>query len=659
MLLGKYEIQEVLGRGGFGTVYKGYDKVLDRTVAVKVLHPNLVNDPTFLARFQREAQIAAKLDHPNIVPVYDFGEAEGHYYIVMGYMPGGSLKDRLSSEGPSEKSLALSYISQIGEGLDFAHSRNVIHRDLKPGNILFDERGKVRVSDMGFAKLLHSDTSMSMTVSGGIVGTPAYMAPEIWNGKPATAATDVYSVACILVEMLIGSPLFEGETTPMIMKQHFEPLNLPEGLPEEWKPVFEAALAKEPENRLSTMADFVEALRYAEENPDHAKQAVSHARYADAGRVEVQKNTKGTATQTKSAPQPPAKPKRALLYGGLALLLLVAGFLVWQLGSNNSKASSQNPQTNLGSNLQEDAEYEDQIKDEAVVNDLIPVESSPTVEPSATPEPSVTPEITSTLGIGSTKVREIDGMEMVYVPEGDFEMGSTLTADSQPVRNVFLDAYWIDKFEVSNGQYATCVEAGACTRPKHSLSFRRTAYYGNEEYLNYPVVYVDWYQAQDYCQWAGGELPTEAQWEKAGRGSDGRLYPWGNDEPSSSFANYEGKDSSETMKVGSKPKGASPYGALDMSGNVKEWIFDSYEAYDSEELLNPKSTVPNENKVVRGGAYGKIYERCYSYGNWYCYTTRDQLDGPSIVRLIDREKTSAGTSVYNIGFRCAYPVDEP
>nr|HPL82325.1 serine/threonine-protein kinase [Anaerolineaceae bacterium] len=190
--LGKYEILEDLGRGGFGVVYKARDTVLDRVVAVKVLHPNLVNDLSFVSRFRNEARLAAQLDHPNIVPVHDFGESEGLYYIVMGHMPGGSLKELLQKEGalPEEKALAI--LRQVSDGLSYAHRKGIIHRDLKPGNILFDEEGEARVSDLGFAKLLHSDSSSSLTMSGGVVGTPAYMAPEIWKGLPATPAVDVY-----------------------------------------------------------------------------------------------------------------------------------------------------------------------------------------------------------------------------------------------------------------------------------------------------------------------------------------------------------------------------------------------------------------------------------------------------------------------------------
>ncbi len=157
MELGKFEILEELGRGSYGIVYKARDKALNRLVAIKVLHTNLVNDPSFLSRFKQEAQIAARLNHPNLVPVYDFNEADGNYFIVMGYMGGGSLKDLLNQQGPLSYERALKILEQIAEGLAYAHQHEVIHRDLKPANILFDETGKARICDMGLAKLLHSD----------------------------------------------------------------------------------------------------------------------------------------------------------------------------------------------------------------------------------------------------------------------------------------------------------------------------------------------------------------------------------------------------------------------------------------------------------------------------------------------------------------------
>jgi len=199
-----------------------------------------------------------------------------------------------------------------------------------------------------------------------------------------------------------------------------------------------------------------------------------------------------------------------------------------------------------------------------------------------------------------------DGMVMVYVPEGEFEMGtsdeqrdrlieeniwdSRYNDNEQPVHTVYLDAFWIDQTEVTNGQYALCVADGACQEPHSSASKTRISYYGNPEFKDYPVTYVDWYMAEAYCAWAGRRLPSEAEWEKTARGTDERLYPWG-DEIDSTLANYGGysRENSDTTAVGSYPNGASPYGALDMAGNVWEWVADVYDFtyYSNSPTENP------------------------------------------------------------------------
>ena len=170
-------------------------------------------------------------------------------------------------------------------------------------------------------------------------------------------------------------------------------------------------------------------------------------------------------------------------------------------------------------------------------------------------------------------VSETDGMVLVYVPAGEFRMGSA-GSDSQaqdnekPQHTVYLDAFWMDRTEVTNALYALCVKAGACQPPLSVNYSWRESYYGNSQYDGYPVVYVSWKDAAAYCEWAGRWLPTEAEWEKAARGTDGRLYPWGNAEPDANRLNFNGNV--DARAVGSYPSGASPYGALDMAGNVWE-----------------------------------------------------------------------------------------
>jgi formylglycine-generating enzyme required for sulfatase activity len=204
---------------------------------------------------------------------------------------------------------------------------------------------------------------------------------------------------------------------------------------------------------------------------------------------------------------------------------------------------------------------------------------------------------------------------MVYVPAGEFLMGSTAGdidallaqcsdckresfAEEQPQHTVFLDAFWIDRTEVTNAQYRECMEAGVCQEPDC----------WDDDHLNapdQPVVCMTWADAQDYAAWVGGRLPTEAEWEKAARGTDGRIYPWGNSQPDCHKANFYGC-ANDPLPVGSHPDGASPYGALDMAGNVREWVADWYDAdyYSQSPLRNPQGPESGAFRVLRGGGFG-------------------------------------------------------
>lgn len=257
--LGRYQLIEELDRGGLGILYKAQDTILGRFVALKVLHPGLVMEPNFVNHFLQEARIAAALDHPSLVSVYDLGETQGKYYIAMTYMPGGSLKDLIKREGKLTPIRALEILEQVGAALSHAHSKGIIHRDLKPGNILLDENGKVRVADIGFAKVLNQANSLLMSMSGGLIGTPAYMAPEVWRNKAATPQTDIYSLGCILYEMLTGEVLFQGDSTAEVMTMHL--IDGPcyaEDLPIGTCMVLDNALKIEPEERYSDVKDFLE-----------------------------------------------------------------------------------------------------------------------------------------------------------------------------------------------------------------------------------------------------------------------------------------------------------------------------------------------------------------------------------------------------------------
>lgn len=207
-----------------------------------------------------------------------------------------------------------------------------------------------------------------------------------------------------------------------------------------------------------------------------------------------------------------------------------------------------------------------------------------------------------------TEITDAKGVSMVLVPAGEFLMGSDSGLSvEQPVHQVYLDGYYIDKYEVSNAAYKTCVETGNCTPPQKDISYTRSRYYGNSEFDDYPVIYVDWSQSKTYCEWREGRLPTEAEWEKAARGTESRKYPWG-EGIGCKFTNYWGKDGGcvgDTTKVGTYVSGVSPYGVHDMAGNVWEWVNDWYDSeyYQDSPYLNPLGPSSGERRVLRGGSY--------------------------------------------------------
>jgi serine/threonine-protein kinase len=198
-------------------------------------------------------------------------------------------------------------------------------------------------------------------------------------------------------------------------------------------------------------------------------------------------------------------------------------------------------------------------------------------------------------------------MKLMYVPAGEFQMGSNNSNnDDKPVHTVSLDAFWIDQTDVTNAMYAKCVSAGFCQPPSNISSSTQPSYYDNRQFADYPVIYVNWSQADTYCKWVGRSLPTEAQWEKAARSTDGRTFPWG-EEIDESLANYN-NNVRDTTRVGDYPSGASPYGALDMAGNVSQWVADWYDSkyYQNSPQNNPTGPSSGQYRVLRGGSWLEI-----------------------------------------------------
>jgi eukaryotic-like serine/threonine-protein kinase len=253
---------------------------------------------------------------------------------------------------------------------------------------------------------------------------------------------------------------------------------------------------------------------------------------------------------------------------------------------------------------------------------------SPTFKPSPTAATVPSSTTTPTPQVVETRVSPVDGMVGVYVPAGGVLMGSargdTLAyPNEKPLHWVNLDAYWMDRTEVTNAMFAQCVGAGVCSPPSQVGSWDRSSYYGNSQYANYPVIYMSWQDARTYCTWVGRRLPSEAEWEKAARGIQGNTYPWGSQLPDNSLLNYD-QNVGDTSAVGAYPAGASPYGAWDMAGNVWEWVNDWYgeNYYMTSPSENPPGPSSGDDRVLRGGSwnYGEsIMRSAYRYANFPDY----------------------------------------
>jgi len=257
--LGRYQVIGRLGRGGMADVYKGFQPSLDRYVAIKVLHPSMVEEAEFVQRFQREAKNVARLRHPNIIQVFDYDNQGDTYYMVMEFLDGPTLKAALEEVHRRKEEMplhvALRIVSDVGAALAYAHEMGVVHRDVKPANIMLDRSGRVILTDFGVAKML---TGTKVTVTGTVLGTPAYMSPEQGMGEPGDSRSDIYSLGVVLYELATGRLPYDADTPLAVLLKHVhDPLPLPRtlnpGLPEEVERIILRSLTKDPGDRYPTV----------------------------------------------------------------------------------------------------------------------------------------------------------------------------------------------------------------------------------------------------------------------------------------------------------------------------------------------------------------------------------------------------------------------
>jgi formylglycine-generating enzyme required for sulfatase activity/predicted Ser/Thr protein kinase len=583
-----YKIVRVLGEGGMGLVYEAEEVALGRRVALKVLSKRFVDEQEgAYARFQREARNMASVEHPHIVRIYAYGEFEGSPYIAMELIEGESLAGAIRRSGRLPVTEALRILGQIVDALEAAWEKGIIHRDIKPSNVMLDKKNQVRVADFGLAKSLRQGTDMSLTQTGLVMGSPHYISPEQLSGVPVDFRCDIYSLGIVLFEMLTGTPPFEGNTPFAVMSRHLkDPLpKLSEKIPDapaRLQLLVDWLTQKDPQARPSSYAELRKKLERFHEEKWPAPPA------GEAG---------GEETAALPVPQKP-RSLRVAAIGAAALLVVVAAILFWtQRGRYSARPAG--------------GEAGGQAESAGGVT-----------------APGAGIEEAGTNANGREEFRNgIDGALMVLVPQGAYSIGSNdreADASEAPLHTVTLDAFLIDKFEVTAAQYRRFCEATGRDFPAQPPWSREA----------HPIVNVDWDDAGAYCKWAGGRLPTEAEWEAAARGGAvNAVYPWG-DDFRCAMGNFDdetghtpytvpggpGCDNiAETAPVGRFP--ANGYGLYDMAGNVWEWCSDWFgEAYYRQgPAANPAGPPSGEYHVVRGGAWVNplpYYFRASSR-NWY------------------------------------------
>ena len=611
ILFDKYKVQTLLGKGAFGEVYLVTHKNLGVLRALKVLKRDAPGIGSYdyteaQTRFQLEAQLGAQLNmpvaRPHLLQVHDCILSDNVSLLEMEYASGGSLAARLQkareSGGRLEVEQALRIATEIAEGLSALHEHDYVHRDLKPSNILFDEQGHTRVADLGLTQVPGGPSLRSqLSEPRPHPGTPGYMSPEQENsGKLLKPPSDVYALGLVLFEMLTGRNY-------SLLKPGTRAASLRKDLPQALDDLLAKMLAKSPDDRPWDGAEAAGLLRDVLLNTGSAARRAEEAARLEAEEARLRKEL---AEQVRKQAEETRLQKEKELAEQARKQAEEARLRREKELAEQARKQAEEARLRREKELVEQARKlaEEEKKRKELIIELAP-------------------DVT---------------MVFVRVPAGAFLMGSDPSrdkqaeSDEQPQHKVILDEYLIGKYPVTNRQYQ------AFTQAIHRKNGKIPA--GKE---NHPVVFVNWQNAIDFCEWATKvsgvrvRLPREAEWEKAARGGDGRLYPWGDQAPDAARSNFI-NNVQDTTPVGKySPQGDSPYGCADMAGNVWEWVADWYaeDFYKNSPDRNPSGPSSGQSCVLRGGSWGSSV---------------------SYLRSASRDDNGPSGTGYGIGFRCACAI---
>ena len=546
-IIAGFELLKRVGRGGMGTVYRARQISVDRTVAVKILKPSLAQNRSFIRRFKEEAKAAAKLNHPKIVQAIDAGEEGGHYYFAMEFVDGETLHRRMLREGVIQEPEALRMALDVARAMGHAFEHGIVHRDIKPGNIMISHNNETKLCDLGLARLLAEEDPQGDR--GAAVGTPYYISPEQAMGAAnADCRSDIYSLGATLFRALVGRPVFNAPTPAEILEQH---VHAPVPWPKDYNPelsehvcyVLVRMLAKKQGERYQTPMELAE----------------------DIERVLAGEEPKSTLAELELPPQRLPEQERAADVMTSARLrkkkeavrqLAKVRTLIDKVGHEESLPSHAVVRL-LRGNL-----------DESKAGTFLKYGIILLTERKfamARKEFRMAQRLGADVSQFLSKLDALGAPPgMVYVPAGEFKVGPP---DDRKTLN--LDAFYIDVNLITNQKYHGFMRATGAQAPHHWIGNNIPD--GRE---NFPVVDITWEEARAYSEWARKRLPTVAEWQKAACGYDGRRYPWGNEfDPLRCNVAESGHDA--LTEAGRYPRGRSPFGCFDMFGNVVQFCQDA------------------------------------------------------------------------------------